>query len=125
MRLNARKHIAVAVVATAASLLAACGTVNFEGGRQFDPDKLETVLRPGVSTQLDVKAALGEPYGKGGAQLPFHDKPRTTWTYFTERGSMDMSGGMNDERIYCFVFFAGDKFDSFMWFTSKLTPAHK
>lgn len=120
MRLIHRKAIALALV-TVGLLVSACGSMNFEGGRPFDPARLDTVLKPGVSTQLDVKAALGEPYGKGGAQLPFHDKPRITWTYFSERGSMG-GDGMNDERVYCFVFFAGDKFDSYMWFTAKLTP---
>jgi hypothetical protein len=117
----------IAVAATAIPLLlGACGSVNFQGGRQFDPAKLASALKPGVSTQADVKAALGEPYGKGGAQLPFHDKPRVTWTYFSERGMLDMGGGgMSDERVYCFVFFEGDKFDSYMWFTSKLTQAKK
>lgn len=116
----------VAIAAAAALLLGGCGTVNFEVGRPFDPAKLDTVLKPGVSTQFDVKTALGEPYGKGGAQLPFHDRPRITWTYFSERGSLDMSdGGVNDDRVYCFVFFDGDKYDSYMWFTSKLTQTKK
>src|SRR5512144_1339717 len=124
MKPNFRGSTVVLVAAVALSL-AACGTINVEGGRPFDPSKLDSVLRPGVSTQQDVIAALGEPYGKGGALLPFHDRPRITWTYFAERGSVDMSLGMNDERTYCFVFFAGDKFDSYMWFTSTLGPAKK
>jgi hypothetical protein len=125
MTLIARTTTAFAASALAL-LLTACGTMRLEAGAPFDPDKLESVLRPGVSTQLDVKAALGEPYGKGGAFLPFHDAPRITWTYFQERGSIDMGkGDMNDERVYCFVFFAGDKFDSYMWFTSALAPVKK
>lgn len=123
--LTARRSAAVVVFALA-SLLAACGTMRFEAGAPFDPGKLESVLRPGISTQADVRAALGEPYGKGGALLPFHDAPRITWTYFQERGSIDMGkGDMMDERVYCFVFFAGDKFDSYLWFTGVLTPVKK
>jgi len=114
-------------IATAlAVMLSACGTIRIEAGAPFDTAKLEAALRPGISTQQDVKEALGEPYGKGGAFLPFHDAPRTAWTYFHERGGIDMGKGeMNDERVYLFVFFAGDKFDSYMWFTSALAPLKK
>lgn len=115
-----------AAMTAAPLLLGACGTVDFAGGRPFDPMRLDTVLKAGVSTQADVRATLGEPAGKGGAQLPFHDKPRTAWTYFSERGSIDMlRGGLNDERVYCFVFFDGDMFDGYMWFRSQLGPTKK
>lgn len=125
MRLTTR-WLAACLAALVALLLAACGTVQVEGGAPFDPGRLESALRPGISTQVDVTAALGEPYGKGGALLPFHDRPRTAWTYFLERGNVDLGKGeMNDERVYLFVFFAGDKFDSYMWFTSVLSPTPK
>jgi hypothetical protein len=123
MNPTARKP--VGLVAVAAALLVSACAVTFEAGAPFDPNKLDSALQPGISTQADVKAALGEPYGKGGALLPFHDKPRTTWTYFSERGQASTSGDMRDERTYCFVFFNGDKFDSYMWFTSTLTPLKK
>jgi hypothetical protein len=120
-----RGFVAAAAVA-AAALLAACGTVNFEGGRPFDAALLDTALKAGVSTRAEVVAALGEPAGRGGAQLPFHDAPRIAWTYFWERGSLDMGrGSMNDERVYCFVFFDGDRLDGYLWFTSRLAPTNK
>lgn len=125
MKLVAPKLAGYAAVALA-SLLTACGTIQFEAGTPFDPGKLESALHPGISTQLDVREALGEPYGKGGALLPFHDTPRIAWTYFHERGGMDMStGDIKDERVYLFVFFAGDKFDSYMWFPSALATVKK
>jgi hypothetical protein len=125
MKPTTRTAAACAAVALA-SLLVACGTIQVEAGAPFDPAKLESVLRPGVSTQADVRQTLGEPYGKGGAFLPFHDSPRSAWTYFYERGSVDLAkGDMNDERIFLFVFFAEDKFDSYMWFTSALAPTKK
>lgn len=112
-----------ALVLALAMLLPGCGTIRVEAGATFDPAVLEGTLRPGVSTQADVVAALGQPYGKGGALLPFHDAPRTTWTYFHELGDVDLGkGDMRDERVYLFVFFAGDKFDSYLWFTSALLP---
>lgn len=123
MTLTARA-MAWLVTLTFAWLLTACGTVRIEAGTTFDTGKLESELRPGISTQRDVEAALGQPYGKGGALLPFHDAPRVTWTYFQERGDIDLgSGSMNDQRVYLFVFFRGDTYDSYMWFTSALAPA--
>lgn len=125
MRPMTRRYTACLAVALAI-LLSACGTMRVEAGAPFDPGKLESVLSAGVSTQLDVKNALGEPYGRGGAFLPFHDSPRTAWTYFFERGNVDLGKGeMNDDRLYLFVFFANDKFDSYLWFTSALTPLKK
>jgi hypothetical protein len=125
MKLTTRTTTTI-VASTLALVLTACGTIRVEAGAPFDPGKLESVLQAGVSTQADVKAALGEPYGKGGALLPFHDAPRITWTYFQEHGSIDMGkGDMKDERVYLFVFFAGEKFDSFLWFTSAMTPVKK
>lgn len=124
--MKALRRLAAAAATTVPLLLGACGTVQFEGGRPFDPAQLDNVLKAGVSTQADVKAALGEPAGTGGAQLPFHDRPRIAWTYFAERGSLDLArGGLNDERVYCFVFFDGDTFDGYLWFGSRLTPTKK
>lgn len=112
--------------AMASLLLAGCGSVRVEAGMPFDPNLLESELRPGISTRADVEAKLGRPYGQGGALLPFHDAPRQTWTYFHEVGNVDIGkGDMRDERVYLFVFFAGDKLDSYLWFTSALTPAKK
>lgn len=120
------RTLARCLVLALAVSLSACGTIRIEAGAPFDPERLESTLTPGISTQLDVKNALGEPYGKGGAYLPFHDSPHTAWTYFFERGNVDIGkGDMNDERIYLFVFFAKDKFDSYMWFTSSLTQRRK
>lgn len=107
-------------------LLAGCGSIQFQAGANFDPGKLESVLRLGGSTQREVAQALGEPYGRGVALLPFHEAPRVTWTYFYEKGTADLStGAMADERKYLFVFFDGDKFDSYMWFPSALATVKK
>ena len=124
--MNTLRRFAAAAGTVVPLLLGACGTLDFEGGRRFDPLELDTALKAGVSTQADVRAVLGDPVGKGGAQLPFHETPRIAWTYFSERGSLDMvRGGLNDERVYCFVFFDGDRFDGYMWFRSQLAPTKK
>ena len=49
--------------------------------------------------------------------MPYHDRPRLAWTYFFDRGNIDVASGHIDERFgYLFVFFLGDHFDSYIWF---------
>ena len=78
-------------------------------------------MKPGAASQADVRAALGEPFGKGSAMMPFHDRPHLAWTYFADRSSVGMSSGSTDERMkYLFVFFDGNRMDSYLWFTSTV-----
>jgi len=109
-------------LALAAMTIGGCATVvDFEAGSKFNPALLEQSLRDGVSTQTDVKTALGEPYGRGHALMPFHDSDRTVWTYYYERGSVAVpSMEMKDHRIYLSLFFAGDRLDGYMWFASEM-----
>jgi len=101
--------------------LAGCGTMKFEMGTEFDSTMLEQSLQTGISTQSNVKALLGEPYGQGRALMPFHDSPRTVWTYYFERGELDLGGkNSHDHRRYLFVFFLGDRYDGYMWFDSQM-----
>lgn len=98
-----------------------CGTVEIQAGKRFNPALLEQSLRAGVSTPDEVQAALGEHYGRGRALMPFHETERTVWTYFYERGTIDMSTSqMTDRRVYLFVFMAEDRFDGYMWFASEM-----
>jgi hypothetical protein len=116
-RLSAR---AVGLV-LAALMVGGCGTVEFESGSRFDPALLEQSLRAGSSTQSDVQAALGEPHGRGRALMPFHEMPHTVWTYYYERGSIDISSSQTkDQRTYLFVLFADDRYDGYMWFVSEM-----
>lgn len=109
------------IVLFSMAALGGCGTMHFEVGTRFNPDTLEQSFKTGVSTRADVKRVLGEPYGRGGALMPFHESDRTVWTYYYERGSFDMgSGETHDQRLYLFVFLAGDEFDGYIWFASKL-----
>ena len=120
VRLALRTGVLTAMVLGAS----ACGTVRYNAGQQFSLGALETSLKVGSSTQSDVKAALGEPYGQGGAMLAWHDAPRTVWTYYYEAGQIDLGGAdSHSRRSYLFVFYAGDKFDSYMWFATSALPS--
>ena len=100
-------------------LLAGCGTMKFEVGAPFDPNLVANRLHPGQSTMADVQTVLGSPYGTGSTMMPYHDSPRVTWTYFFDRGNVDMSSGALNQRLsYLFVFFKNDRFDSYIWFST-------
>lgn len=98
-----------------------CGKVDFQAGQSFDSVSLESGLIAGVSNGVQVQAALGKPFGKGRALMPFHESPRTVWTYYFEQGSVDLGGGdSKDNRKYLFVFLAEDTYEGYMWFESQL-----
>ena len=102
-------------------LIGGCGTIDFQVGKSFDSLSLETNLIAGVSNAEQVEATLGKPFGKGRALMPFHEAPRTVWTYYFEQGSIDLGGGENkDKRKYLFLFLAEDIYEGYIWFDSLL-----
>ncbi len=106
--------------ALALGSVAGC-SVSARTGPDFDPTVLGSTLQPGSATQADVRAALGEPFGKGSALMPFQDRTHLTWTYFADRGSANMSSGRMNERMkFLFVYFDGDRMDSYLWFDSTM-----
>jgi hypothetical protein len=103
-----------------------CAPIQFETGRKFDPDVLESSLHSGNSTQIDVRKMLGEPFGTGRALMPFQDTARTVWTYSYQRGSMDIGSGESDtDMLMLFVFFDGDRYDGYIWGAAKLQSAKR
>ena len=105
--------------AVALSVIGGC-TVSGRTGNDFDPSVVGA-LEPGVARQADVRAALGVPFGEGSAMMPFHDRPHLTWTYLYERADVDAGSGRLDDHLkYLFVFFDGDRMDSYLWFTSAV-----
>jgi len=102
-------------------LISGCGSIDFQAGRSFDPRSLESDLIPGVSKAVQIEALLGKPFGKGRALMPYHDEPRTIWTYYFEQGSINLGGGESkDKRKYLFVYLVKDTFDGYIWFESHL-----
>ena len=90
-----------------------CVDITVRAGYKPNLIALEKTLTQGVSTEQDVAKALGTPVGKGREMLPFMDKPRDTWTYYYEEGDLT-----DDRRLFLFVFFANQRYDGYMWFSS-------
>jgi len=102
-------------------LISGCGAIDFQAGKDFDAGSLESVLVPGVSKAAQIEAILGKPFGKGRSLMPFHEEPRTVWTYYFEQGSINLGGGGGkDNRKYLFVYLFEDTFDGYIWFESQL-----
>jgi hypothetical protein len=102
--------------------LTGCGPMQVRAGKKPDVSVLQKSLQVGKSTQQDVRAVIGEPDGQGRSMFPWQDSPRTLWSYYYEEGVIDMGGsGSDDRRIFLFLFFDGDKYDGYMWF-SNLNP---
>jgi hypothetical protein len=104
-------------------LASGCSNIHFTAGSKPDISALDTTLTVGNSSQKDVVAALGEPSGKGKEMFPigqeqasifnYSQKQRTMWTYYYEEGDLK-----DDRRMFLFVFFDGDQYDGYMWFSS-------
>lgn len=90
-----------------------CSDITVRAGYKPNLIALEKTLTQGVSTEQDVAKALGTPVGKGREMLPFMDKPRDTWTYYYEEGDLT-----DDRRLFLFIFFANQRYDGYMWFSS-------
>jgi hypothetical protein len=104
-----------------ALLAAACGPIAYETGRPFEPLAVATVLHAGTSTKADVQRVLGAPFGRGVSMMPNQATPHDTWTYFFDHGAVDIGSGKGeDDMTYLFVFFDGDRMDSYLWFNAKV-----
>lgn len=79
----------------------------------FNNAALTTTLQRGVSSAADVKEALGEPTGSGEFLL---EELRTIWFY--EENKVDATGQkLRIQQDVLLVFFEGDRFDGFLWFS--------
>jgi len=116
-RLLARSRL-VSILALSA-LVAGC-TTKVTTGAFTQVGRLETDLRRGVSTKMDVRRVLGAPKGFGGSALPTDPKPREVWFYddieLTDLKS-DVSGvyRVSMRQQILLVFFDKEVFDGFMW----------
>ena len=70
-------------------------------------------LTIGQSAEIEVRSALGEPYGTGLSYLPFQESPRDMWSYYYEEGTLE-----DDRRTFLFVYMKDVVYDGYMWLSS-------
>ncbi len=111
--------LAMSLLALASGQLAGCGPIQVRAGKKPDVAVLNKSLQIGNATQQGVLAVLGKPDGRGRSMMPWQSSPRTVWTYYYEEGLIDLGGeNSDDRRIFLFLFFDGDRFDGYLWFSS-------
>lgn len=101
-----------------ASLLPGCGEIKVRAGMPVATSMIESRLTLGRSTAEDVRRALGEPVGVGREFLPFHDQPRTVWSYHFEEGQVSLSGSGDSRRIFVWIFLKDARYDGYLWVSS-------
>lgn len=129
-RFFCNRHILIALVPPLVIflLVSGCMKVHFSVNTRPNVSALEDFLKVGQSDEANVLAVLGTPSGKGKEMFPigqewgtlnnYRQKQRTMWTYYYEEGSFK-----DDRRIFLFVFFDGDRYDGYMWFSSLADAA--
>jgi hypothetical protein len=127
--------LASAMIAAAlGAMVAGCTQVSYSTGsfagqaaatagaasKRPDMKVLEGRLKLGASSKQEVLDALGKPTGDGGTFLAVDPKPRETWTYYYEEGTvrLDQPATFETRRTFLFVYFDGGRYDGYMWFSS-------
>ncbi len=110
---------AVAILLLGAS--AACSPSS-SAGRMPSVAPLTTDLVIGTSTRDDVRRLLGDPSGEGGYLFIVDYLPREAWLYheikLTDAKAVKDTVVMNMKHQVLLVFFKGDRFDGYMWYSN-------
>jgi len=88
---------------------------------------IETELKKGVSTKMDVQRILGAPQGFGGAVFPVTKEEHEIWFYQNIKVDNIKSQPnyitMDMNQKVLLVFFTRGLFDGFLWFTGTIKGA--
>ena len=122
-----RRYHGLAVGALLALIVAGCATQTVKKQAFTRIDQIETDLRRGITTKGDVLLLLGEPDGEGALggfdalrdPGKYGNRPINSWFY--ESFDASVMGGLQMEQDILLVFFEGDIFDGFLWFSNKMT----
>lgn len=104
--------------------LPACATKKVVSGPFLKLSSIETDLKKGISSKMDVQRILGAPQGFGGAEFPVTKEEHEVWFYQniqvdnikSEQSyiTMDM-----DQKVLL-IFFTKGLFDGYLWFTGTI-----
>ncbi len=122
------------VMLLSGALMAGCAPTTATTGAFPEVGRIESELQRGVSTRMDTQRLLGAPDGFGDSLLPGRPKQGSGWRYEDLKardiwyyedvevtGTQSAGGGVMHIDIrqqVLLIFFDGEKFDGFMWFTN-------
>lgn len=93
-------------------------------GPFFDVSAIETKLKKGVSTKVDVQQVLGKPQGMGGAVFPVSTVQHDVWYYENIKVDNIVSKQsyitLDMHQKVLLVFFSKGIFDGFLWFNGTI-----
>jgi outer membrane protein assembly factor BamE (lipoprotein component of BamABCDE complex) len=94
---------------------------------------IETELKKGVSTKMDVQRIMGSPQGLGGAVFPVTAEEHEVWYYqniqldniVSQQSHITKESyiTMDMHQKVLLVFFSKGLFDGFLWFTGTIKGA--
>ena len=105
--------------------LSACNTpVKTVMGPFLKLSAIETELKKGVSTKMDVQRILGAPQGFGGAVFPVTAEEHEIWFYqnivYDNIKSQQTYTSLDMNQKVLLVFFTRNLFDGFLWYTGTV-----
>lgn len=105
-------------------LLSACTPTKVVQGPFLKLSAIETELKKGVSTKIDVQKILGSPQGFGGAVFPVTAEEHEIWFYqnieVDNIKSQQNYITMDMNQKVLLIFFSKGLFDGFLWFTGTI-----
>lgn len=123
-----RPSVGVALLTLAS--VAGCTAARVTSGAFTQVGRIETELRRGVSTKMDVRRVLGAPKGVGATVLPADPRPRELWYYedfamtaLESEGPGRMRAQSRQQIIL--VMFDKETFDGFVWYTAAVAVESK
>lgn len=107
--------------------LASCTPEKVVQGPFLKLSAIETELKKGISTKMDVQRILGSPQGLGGAVFPVTAEEHEVWYYqnieIDNIVSQQSYITMDMHQKVLLVFFSKGLFDGFLWFTGTIKGA--
>ena len=107
--------------------LSACTPTKGVVGPFLKLSAIETELKKGISTKMDVQRILGSPQGLGGAVFPVTAEEHEVWYYeniqIDNVVSQQSYITMDMHQKVLLVFFTKGLFDGFLWFTGTIKGA--
>lgn len=114
------------VLFLAVFIVGGCAPTKVSTGAFTQVNGIETSLKRGASTKMDVQRLLGTPKGFGGTLLAGYPGSRDVWFYGDIEATDFKSSGQGFLQVkvrqqFLLIFFDKEVFDGFLWFSNAGT----